>query len=89
MDAFAQFVGDHIVDIIISVIIGIKVLAVSKANLRVIILASLLLACAFYIGGIVSEKLGGPEASIISRLVVFIGIRLIAMKIIFTVIDWE
>ncbi len=89
MDSLLEFVGQHPYDIILFIIVGVRVLAVSKANLRVILLACLLLVCVFYIGGIVSAQLAGPDTSMVLYLAVVIGIRLIALKIIFTVIDWE
>jgi len=86
---FIDFVGSHMFDIVLMAIVAIRVLAGSKANLRVILLACLLLACVFYIGGVVSDQLAGAITSMVLSLAVFIGIRLIALKIIFTVIDWE
>ena len=87
MNNFVDFVGSHIFDIVLIGIVAVRVLAGSKANLRVILVACLLLACVFYIGGIVSAQL--VKTSMVLNVAVFIGIRLIALKIIFTVIDWE
>lgn len=89
MDNLLEFVGQHPYDIILFIIVGVRVIAVSKANLRVIFFACILLICVFYIGGIVSAQLAGPGTSMLSYLAVVIGIRLVALKIIFTVIDWE
>jgi hypothetical protein len=89
VDHLLEFVGQHPYDIILFIIVGVRVLAVSKANLRVILIACLLLICVFYIGGIVSAQLAGPDTSMLVYLSVVIGIRLVALKIIFTVVDWE
>ena len=89
MDNPLEFVGQHPYDIILFIIVGVRVLAVSKANRRVIVLACLLILCVYFIGGIVSAQLAGPDTSMLLYLSVVIGIRLIALKIIFTVIDWE
>ena len=84
---FVDFVGSHMFDIVLFGIVAVRVVAGSKASLRVILVACLMLACVFYIGGIVNTQL--VKTSTVLNVAVFIGIRLIALKIIFMAIDWE
>jgi hypothetical protein len=83
------FVARHTVDVVVLIIFGVKLLVISHANLRVKLIASFLMASVFYLGRAVSIQMAAVNASIGWLLAVSIGIRLIALKIIFTVIDWE
>jgi hypothetical protein len=84
-----SLVASHIVDILIILYFGVKVLFVSHANLRVKLSGFFLLLGVVYLGQIVRSQLLRPETPILSFMAVWIGMRLLAIKIIYMVIDWE
>jgi hypothetical protein len=86
---FRSLVASHAVDIILIFIFGIKVLFVSGGSLRVKLSGLLILLGVFYIGQAVRTQFIGPDTPVYWSFAYWIGIRLIAIKVIFTVIDWN
>jgi hypothetical protein len=88
-DRGVNTLGFHLFDIIFFGGMAVRMMAVSKASLRVILLASILVGCLFYIGDLVSVQLAGPTNSMATYFAIFVIVRVIAIKIIYTVVDWE
>ena len=86
---FRSLVASHAVDIVLIFIFGIKVLFVSGGSLRVKLTGLLILLGVFYVGQAVRTQWIGPETPVYWSIAVWIGIRLIAIKVIFAVIDWD
>jgi hypothetical protein len=84
-----DFIARNAVNIIVMVIYGIRVLFVGSANLYVKFMGFFVLASVFYVGRLVTTTMLGSATSPILFVAVYIGIRLIALKVIFTVIDYE
>jgi hypothetical protein len=86
---FGAFFARHAIDVVFLIIFAVKLLVLSHANLRVKLVASFVLASVIYIGRAVTTQMAASGTSIVWLLTVAIGIRLVALKIIFTVVDWE
>jgi hypothetical protein len=86
---FRSFLISHAIDLGILLFFAVKVLFVSNANLRVKLSGFFLLLGIAYVGQIVRGQLLAPGTPIFWSLAVWIGIRLLAIKIIYMVIDWE
>jgi hypothetical protein len=86
---FRAFIAGHAIDIVFFIFFCGRVFFISKASLRIKFIGSLLLLCVFYIGRALTAQVAVPDTSIYLYVATAIGIRLIALKIIFTVIDWE
>jgi hypothetical protein len=86
---FGAFFARHAIDVVFLIIFAVKLLVLSHANLRVKLVASFVLASVIYIGRAVTIQMAASGTSIAWLLTVAIGIRLVALKIIFAVVDWE
>lgn len=87
---FRIFLATHIVDIILVIIFGAKVLFISKADLRTKFIGAVLLFAVITLGRLLGTQLAvGGNPYTVWSFAIAIGIRLIALKIIFTVIDAE
>jgi len=88
-DRGVNTLGFHLFDIVFFGGMAVRMMAISKASLRVMLLAAMLVGCVFYIGGLVSDQLAGPTSSMATYFAIFVIVRVIAIKIIYTVVDWE
>lgn len=86
---FRLFVARHVIDIILVIIFGAKVLFVSKADLKTKFIGAVLLMAVIYLGQFLRTQMVGIDTSALWSIAIAIGMRLIALKIIFTVIDAE
>jgi hypothetical protein len=84
-----SFLISHFIDIGIVVFFAVKVIFVSNANLRVKLTGVFLLLGVAYVGQIMKGQLLAPATPIFWSIAVWIGIRLLALKIIYMVIEWE
>jgi hypothetical protein len=84
------FVAQHFIDFIMVILFAVKVLFVSKADLKTKFIGAVLLFAVIYLSQLLrSQLMAGPEAFTLWSVAIDIGLRLVALKIIFTVIDAE
>jgi len=83
------FIATHVFDILMTVIYGVKVLFISKADLKTKFMSSLMLFAAIALGHYLRIQMANADASALWNIAIAIGMRLIALKIIFGVIDAE
>ncbi|HTC65055.1 MAG TPA: hypothetical protein VK709_19595 [Candidatus Saccharimonadales bacterium] len=87
---FRIFIVRHFIDFILVIMYGVKVLFVSKADLKTKFIGALLLFAVIYLGELLqTQMMAGPETTTLWSIAMAIGLRLVALKIIFTVIDAE
>ena len=87
---FRIFVARHFFDFILVIMFAVKVLFVSKADLKTKFIGAILLFAVISLGEMLqTSMMAGPETITIWSIAIAIGLRLIALKIIFTVIDAE
>jgi hypothetical protein len=67
----------------------LTVLFVSKADLKTKFIGAVLLMAVIYLGQFLRTQMVGIDTSALWSIAIAIGMRLIALKIIFTVIDAE
>jgi len=84
------FVARHFVDFFLVISFAVKVMFVSKADLKTKFIGAVLLFGVIALGNLLqTSMLAGPDSSVLWSIAIAIGLRLIALKIIFTVIDAE
>ncbi|HET6143688.1 MAG TPA: hypothetical protein VFE02_09270 [Candidatus Acidoferrales bacterium] len=83
------FIATHATDILMTVIYSVKVLFVSHADLRTKLISSLMLFAVIVLGRYLRIQMAAGDTSMLWTFAVSIGIRLIALKIIFGVLDSE
>jgi hypothetical protein len=83
------FIATHVIDILMVIIYGVKVLFISKADLTNKFLSSLMLFAVIALGRYLRVQMAAGDTSMLWTFAVAIGIRLFALKIIFGVIDSE
>jgi hypothetical protein len=87
---FRLFVVRHLIDIVLVIIFGVKVLFMSKADLKTKFIGAVLLFTVISLGQFLrTQMLAGADTPALSSIAIAIGLRLVALKIIFTVIDAE
>jgi hypothetical protein len=83
------FIATHVIDILMTVIYVVKVLFISKADLKTKFISSLMLFAVLALGRYLRIAMAAGDTSMMWSFAIAIGIRLIALKIIFGVIDSE
>jgi hypothetical protein len=87
---FRLFVAQHFVDFIMVIMFAVKVMFVSKADLKTKFIGAVLLFAVISLGQLLRTQLmAAPNSSALWSIAIAIGLRLVALKIIFTVIDAE
>jgi hypothetical protein len=87
---FRIFVARHFIDFFLVIIFAVKVLFISKADLKTKFIGAVLLFAVISLGEFLqTSMMAAPEAITLWSIAIAIGLRLIALKIIFTVIDAE
>jgi hypothetical protein len=86
---FRQFVAQHAYDIILSLIFVVKVLFFSKVDLKTKCIGLLILFTVIYFGQLLRTQMLTRGTSVLGYVALAIGFRLVALKMIFFVIDSE
>ena len=81
------FVTHHLIDILFIIMVGGKSLIGSTTNLRTRVTGIFLILGVLYIGQLVDDEYQGQIISFTLYLTVAIAIRLIALKILYLLID--
>jgi hypothetical protein len=84
------FLVRHFIDFIMVIVFAVKIMFISKADLKTKFIGAVLLFAVIYLGQLVKiQMMTGPDTSILWSVAMAIGLRLVALKILFTVIDAE
>jgi hypothetical protein len=85
------FIAAHVFDILMTVIYGVKVLFISKADLKTKFVSSLLLFAVLTLGRYLRIQMASSDTAGLwsIAIAIAIGVRLVALKLIFGVIDAE
>ncbi len=87
---FRIFIARHFFDFILVIMFAVKVMFVSNADLKTKFIGAVLLFGVISLGDLLQTKMVvGADTSTLSFIAIAIGLRLLALKIIFTVIDAE
>jgi hypothetical protein len=87
--AVSLFIARYAIDIMMAIVYGVKVLFISHADFKTKFVSSLMLFATFALGRYLRIQMAAGDTSMLWSFAVAIGIRLIALKIIFGVIDAE
>jgi hypothetical protein len=86
---FKAFVARHIYDIVLIVVVGVKLIIQGTTDLRSKLIGLFFLLFVLYACQVLSAKWLGPDTPIFWYVTAMIGMRLITLKVIYTVIDYD
>jgi len=86
---FKTFVVRHMYDIVFILVVGVKLIVQGTTDLRSKLFGLFFSGCVIYMCQLLSAKYIGPDTPTVWYVAAMIGMRLIALKMIYTVINYD